>query len=246
VCDEVLLHQLLKNLVAEMLTSITNDCSRCTKTSKYSVFQKFDHNSVIIGLACNSFHLLGHIVHNNQDVQKAKGVWEWSHEIIASHVENLNNQNGIEGHHIPLSNTPYLLTALTRCAISMSVSKHGMPIKSTLQNLCSGLICTKMASTSMIMTKGDDIGLVILRYTPPNDPVRTILKQIKIILEKSLNHGQKFDLILSPGTKIWCTNLFVLAIVQTIIRIAFAQVRVRIRREPCVFKINFNSRLMLS
>jgi hypothetical protein len=55
-----------------------------------------------------------------------------------------------------------------------------------------------MASTSMIMTKGDDIGLVMLRYTSPNDLVGTILEQIRIIPEKGFHHGQKFDLILSP------------------------------------------------
>jgi hypothetical protein len=74
--DEVLLHQLLKNLVVKMLISITNDCSRCTNPSKYSVFQKFDHNSVVISVECNCFHSLGHIVHSNQDVQIAKGFWE--------------------------------------------------------------------------------------------------------------------------------------------------------------------------
>jgi hypothetical protein len=55
-----------------------------------------------------------------------------------------------------------------------------------------------MASTGMIMTKGDDIGLIILRYTPRNDLIGTILKQIRIIPEKVLHHGQKFELILSP------------------------------------------------
>jgi hypothetical protein len=198
VCDEVLLHQLLKNPVAKMLTSITNDCSRHTKLSKYSVFQKFDYNSVVIGLACNYFHPLGHIVYSNQDVQIAKGVWEMSHEINAPYIENLNNQNLIERNHVPLRNTPQLLTVLTGYAISMSVSKHGRPIKFTIQNLCSCLICTKVASTCMIMTKGDDIGLVKLRYTPPNDLVRTILEQIRIILEKGLHYGQKFELILLP------------------------------------------------
>jgi hypothetical protein len=34
--DEILLHQLLKNPVAEMLTSITYDCSRHIKPSKDS------------------------------------------------------------------------------------------------------------------------------------------------------------------------------------------------------------------
>jgi hypothetical protein len=35
--DEVLLHQLLENPIAEMLASITYDCSRCTKPSKDNV-----------------------------------------------------------------------------------------------------------------------------------------------------------------------------------------------------------------
>jgi hypothetical protein len=74
----------------------------------------------------------------------------------------------------------------------MSVSKKGRQIKTTLQNFCSGLLCTKMASASMIMTKGNDLGLTMLRYTPPNDLVMTILEQIKIILEKGLHHGQNF------------------------------------------------------
>jgi hypothetical protein len=75
-----------------------------------------------------------------------------------------------------------------------------------------------MASTSMIMTKGDNIGLVMLRYTPPNDLVETILEQIRIVPKKGLHHGQKFDLILPPPmqrhladdrivyyvSKLWC------------------------------------------
>ena len=174
--DEILLQQQLENPVAEILTSITYDCSRHTKTSKDSVFQKLDHNSVVISLACNSLHPLGHIVHNNQAIQIAIGVQERSHEINAPNVKNLNNQNRVEGHHISSRNTPYLLTALTRWAVSMSISKQGGPIKFTLQNFCSGLFCTKMASTCMIMTEGNDIGLVMLKYTSPNDLIRTILK----------------------------------------------------------------------
>jgi hypothetical protein len=80
----------------------------------------------------------------------------------------------------------------------MSVSEKGRPIKSTLQNFCSGLHCTKVASASMVMMKGDDIGLVKLRYTPPNDLVGTILEQIRIIPKKGLHHGHEFGLILSP------------------------------------------------
>ena len=33
----------------------------------------------------------------------------------------------------------------------------------------------------MIMTKGDDIGLLKLRYTPPNDLIGGILEHIRIV-----------------------------------------------------------------
>jgi hypothetical protein len=92
-CDEIFLHQLLKNLVVEMLTSITYDCSRSTKMTKDSVLQKLDHNTVVIGLACNSFHPFGHIVHNYEDVQIAKGVWERSHEINAHPTHQKSQQS---------------------------------------------------------------------------------------------------------------------------------------------------------
>ena len=80
----------------------------------------------------------------------------------------------------------------------MSVSKQGGLVKSTLQNFCSSLFSTEMAITGMIMTKGDEIGLVMLRYTSPNDLIGTILKQIRNILEKIFHHGQKFEFILLP------------------------------------------------
>jgi hypothetical protein len=63
---------------------------------------------------------------------------------------------------------------------------------------CSGLLCTEMASTSMIMTKRDDIGLVRLRDASPNDLIGTILEQIRIVPEKVLHHGHELGLILPP------------------------------------------------
>jgi hypothetical protein len=50
----------------------------------------------------------------------------------------------------------------------------------------------------MIITKGDDIGLVRLRYASPNDLIGTILKQVWIVPEKILHHGHEFGLILPP------------------------------------------------
>ena len=80
----------------------------------------------------------------------------------------------------------------------MSISKKGWLVKSTLQNYCSGLFSTKMASTGIIITEEDDIGLVMHKYTFPNNLIGTILKQIRIIPEKIFHRGKKFEFILSP------------------------------------------------
>lgn len=50
----------------------------------------------------------------------------------------------------------------------------------------------------MIMTEGDDTGLVRLGYASPNDLIGTILKQVRVVLEKILHHGHEFGLILPP------------------------------------------------
>jgi len=76
--------------------------------------------------------------------------------------------------------------------------KDGRPIKSALQNLCSGLLRAEVASTSMIVTKGDDTRLVGLGDTSPNDLIGTTLEQIRIVPEKIIHHGHEFRFILSP------------------------------------------------
>jgi len=78
----------------------------------------------------------------------------------------------------------------------VSVLKDGGPIKTALQNLCSGLLRTEVASTGMIMTERDDTGLVRLGNASPNDLIGTILEQVRIVPEKILHHGHKFGLIL--------------------------------------------------
>jgi hypothetical protein len=104
--DEIFLHLLLKNPVAKILTSITYDRSRSTKPSKDSVLKKLDHNFLVIGLACNTLHPFGHIVHSNKNVQIAKGVREESHKINAPHIKNVHNLDRIVGHHTLPRNTP--------------------------------------------------------------------------------------------------------------------------------------------
>jgi hypothetical protein len=58
----------------------------------------------------------------------------------------------------------------------------------------------------MIMTKGDDIGLVMLKDISPNDLIETILEQIRIVLEKVLHHGHELGLMLPPPMQMHLTN----------------------------------------
>jgi hypothetical protein len=55
---------------------------------------------VVVGLAGSSLYLFGHVVHRNKYVQTAEGGRERSHEIDAPYIKDLNNKNGVEGHHI--------------------------------------------------------------------------------------------------------------------------------------------------
>jgi len=83
----------------------------------------------------------------------------------------------------------------------VSVLKDGGPVKTALQNLCSGLLCTEMASTGMIMTEGDYTGLVRLGNTSPNDLIETILEQIRIVPEKIFTTDMNLDLSCRPQCK---------------------------------------------
>jgi hypothetical protein len=47
-----------------------------------------------------------------------------------------------------------------------------------------------MAPAGMVMTEGDDTGLVIFWNTSPNDLIGTILKQVWIVPEEVFHLGQ--------------------------------------------------------
>ena len=63
----------------------------------------------------------------------------------------------------------------------MSVLKHSRPIKSTLQNFCSGFLNRKMATTSFCIAEFYDTKGLIIWDTSPQDLIRAVFKQIRII-----------------------------------------------------------------
>jgi hypothetical protein len=81
ICNKVLEKQGFEELVAEVLTSITDDGLGSTESAKDVGLNEFYHNLVIIGLDGHGFYPFGDIIHSYQDILIPKRQWEGSHEI---------------------------------------------------------------------------------------------------------------------------------------------------------------------
>jgi hypothetical protein len=102
----VFLHEKVKNPIAKMLASITNDSPWSTKTSKNIILQELDHNLVVICFARLCFHPLRHIINRDENKKITIGARERSHEIDALNIKDFNYKNWVERHHIPSRNAP--------------------------------------------------------------------------------------------------------------------------------------------
>jgi hypothetical protein len=74
----------------------------------------------------------------------------------------------------------------------MGITKDGGPIESTLKNLGCGFFRTEVASTCVIMAKGEDVLLVTLRNTSPYNLIWAIFKQVRIIPKNMFYLSQEF------------------------------------------------------
>jgi hypothetical protein len=62
----ILLHEMIKNPIAKRLASITDNNTWSTKTSKNIVFQKLNHNLVVICFPSLGFHPLRHVINSDR------------------------------------------------------------------------------------------------------------------------------------------------------------------------------------
>ena len=84
-------------------------------------------------------------------------------------------------HHVPTCNYPQFLTFYTPFTEAVSVLKHSRLIKSTLQNFFSSFLNKKMATISFCMAEFYDTKGFIIWDTSPQDLIRAVFKQIRII-----------------------------------------------------------------
>jgi hypothetical protein len=91
VCDRVFKEQGLEKPVTKVLTSITNDCPRGTKSTENVGLDELDHNLVIVSLGGHSFKPFRDIIHTHKNILKPKRCWEGSHEVDTPYVKDFNN-----------------------------------------------------------------------------------------------------------------------------------------------------------
>ena len=82
--------------------------------SNKNVFnQKFGHHPSIISGSCHFLYPLRDIVYSHQHVHISRRLWEWSHEVNASHIKKLYFKDVSKRHILPHGDTPYSLIYIT-------------------------------------------------------------------------------------------------------------------------------------
>jgi hypothetical protein len=102
VCNGVLEKQGFEKPVAEVLASVTDDGSGCTKSAEDVGLDEFHYHFVIIGLGGHGFNPFGNIVYPNQNVLIPKRWWKGAHEIDTPDIKNFDYEVGVQWHHISL------------------------------------------------------------------------------------------------------------------------------------------------
>jgi hypothetical protein len=83
------------------------------------------------------------------------------------------------------------LTPFTCFAKFKRIFKKCRPIKAALKDFGGGFLGGEVSPTSLGVAKGKDSTLIYIGHTAPDDLIRTILKEIRIIKEKSLHLQQE-------------------------------------------------------
>ena len=86
----------LKTLLQKCF-SHTYNSTWFTKSSKNILFQKLDHQFVVISSPYFSFYPFWQIVDNDKDVHIIKRIWKRSYEIYTPYIKNFNKQNQVGG-----------------------------------------------------------------------------------------------------------------------------------------------------
>ena len=59
--------------------------------TKDSIFEKLDHNFLVVRFSGDRFYPFGHVFHRDKNVQKPLGLRKWAHKVNTPHIKKLND-----------------------------------------------------------------------------------------------------------------------------------------------------------
>jgi len=86
--DAVFFHKGFKCMIAEMFSTIANDCTREAKMKKYVLFQEVYHNFVVIGSICYDLYQFRDMANCHKDILVSMRHREGTHEVDAPNIED--------------------------------------------------------------------------------------------------------------------------------------------------------------
>ncbi|KAF5795276.1 hypothetical protein HanXRQr2_Chr08g0337741 [Helianthus annuus] len=109
--NTISLKEFAKVEILEMRPPITYDHTRDIKSRKNVRLNELANNPMVICLGGNGLNPFGHIIHCHQDVKISNRIREWAHKVNSPYVEDIDNEDWLHGHLIPLRNATHLLAS---------------------------------------------------------------------------------------------------------------------------------------
>ena len=132
-------------------------------------------------VCCSTRHCfdpLRHIVNSHENVSISEGSRKWFHEVDASNVKLLNNQNRVKWHHMTTRDFSQPLAFVSLFAHGIGIFKQRRPIKTCLQHLHYCFLGSKMTSTGLVMAVAEYPFLFSFWHTISDYLISTIFEQI--------------------------------------------------------------------
>ena len=93
--DSIFFVDIVKEVIAKVTSSIRDNGTWGTKSSKDMGLEELHHDTGVIRAACLGFHLFGHRIDRHEYVKETIRVIKSSHEINVPYIEYLDNMDGI-------------------------------------------------------------------------------------------------------------------------------------------------------
>jgi hypothetical protein len=170
VMDPMFWQILVKVLISEVGSSITNYHSGYSKSWKYGFFKHLLRVLGIRSMTWQGFYPFGDVVDYNQDILAISWLRRWPHVIDSPDIKELNLKVVGEWHGISGVDITVPLTWSTPLDKVLCILVHGWPEESTFLDFCIYSECSIMSSIWWWVTTFNDLESFHW-YTPSEQPI---------------------------------------------------------------------------